>query len=288
MTDQTWRYGATGPGRYRFGDVFTRSFAVFGRQFPLFLALGCVSAIPIFLHQTQIPFVAAQQSPPTPFGTPASGLLFTATTVFSFLVEILIVTLAVQMMRDGRANFAEALGRTARRLPTLIGMLLVLGLALVVCCVVVAVPIGIFSAVLKLGPSSASPGPNIAVLIIIGVLLGIPFIIGFVMLAVMIPACLNEDLGPIATLRRSAWLTKGSRWLIFASYILLMLVNGAVSFGWARISVAIGGATFAVYMIAPVTALLQTYGSIFSGSLYHELRQAKEGRGTDRLAEVFT
>jgi hypothetical protein len=290
MTDQTRGHPEPGPGRYRFSDVFSRSFAVFRQQPPLFVAMVLFVTVVTVILQAIMPNLPIPTPPASVFDALGFWLVMAqhaASGVIEFLIQAFVILLSVRAMRDGRAEFGITLARMGRRLLPLIGTSLVLFLAAVACVLAVAVPSGAGAALLGVGSGAAGGAAHI-----IGILLAIPALIllsiGWVMMAAAIPACLNEDLGVVATLRRSAGLTKGSRWLIFASFLVLYVVTGIISFAWESLSTSLGGSVFAVYLIAPATALTDTFSSAFNASIYHELRLVKDGAATNRLSEVFT
>ena len=278
MTDRTPGSWAGGPGRYRFGDVFSRSFAVFGRRFPLFLAIIVIGMAPSVFAQLRTQYLT---TPDSRFSGPGFWAFVIATALFQFLLQAWATLFSVRAMRDGRVEIGAVLRRMGRRLPPLIVTMLVQWLLLAACTNAIGLPGGIVWTLLR---SIAKP----AIPLVIGIPVALLAVIGLVMIVAMIPVCLYEDLGPIATIRRSVGLTKGSRWLIFASFLTLYLVTGLISIAWTGVCIAISGPTAVGYMIAPVSSLISTFSAIFNASVYHELRQAKEGSGTDRLAEVFT
>src|SRR5262249_9742953 len=56
-------------------------------------------------------------------------------------------------------------------------------------------------------------------------LLIVPGIILFIRWSTALPACVVEGLGPLASMKRSAELTKGHRWKIFGMYVLIWLAG---------------------------------------------------------------
>jgi hypothetical protein len=118
------------------------------------------------------------------------------------------------------------------------------------------------------------------------VLLVIPAFFAFVMWLVAVPACVVENLGPVASLSRSADLTKGYRWQVFGLVCVLSVISGiggqffALALGlageWAS---AVGsGLWFVVQTALWNCALIM---------IYHDLRVAKEGVDTEQIAAIF-
>ncbi len=121
---------------------------------------------------------------------------------------------------------------------------------------------------------------------IAAILLVIPAFIVMTMLYVASPACVVERLGPMQSLRRSRELTKGHRWKIFG---LLFLVGIIVAIGGAvaNLFVYVGGLGLALLVKLLWGALSGAYSAIMVVVAYHDLRVAKEGVDTDKIASVF-
>jgi hypothetical protein len=145
----------------------------------------------------------------------------------------------------------------------------------------------------------------IAFLVTLGVAIGfllliVPGIILAVRWSVAVPACVVENLGPLAAMRRSAELTRGHRWKIFLVYILFVIITFVVSLivgllaglvvgaltvatGTDSVTIAVTGGVFGLIG----TALYAAYENIVVSMVYHDLRVAKEGVDTDQIAAVF-
>ncbi|UQZ90181.1 hypothetical protein C4J81_13615 [Deltaproteobacteria bacterium Smac51] len=138
-----------------------------------------------------------------------------------------------------------------------------------------------------------------AILVGIGVLLGtilliIPGIIIYCMLAVTIQACVVEDLGAIDSLKRSADLTRGYRWPIFGLVLLVSigggLVVGFISGFGVGFSASSGTQTpiiITTVMANAVGVVITAFASIMYSIIYFDLRCLKEGLSLDSLTAVF-
>jgi uncharacterized membrane protein len=136
------------------------------------------------------------------------------------------------------------------------------------------------------------PMVGLAIVSTLGVLFGIfllivPGIIFYIMWIVAVPVLVEEGEGVFDSMSRSADLTQGSRWQIFALLLIFLIFFGAVSAALRAIvgeapgplvAAIVGGVTAAVY------ALLASIGT---ASLYVELRTVKEGATADGLADIF-
>ena len=115
---------------------------------------------------------------------------------------------------------------------------------------------------------------------------------------VAIPTAVVERPGVIASLKRSAELTRGYRWKIFGIFVVIWLIS-AVAIGMVQTPLAISLATagpqgigsgmFIVYhgIVLLVSAFFTALGAVSSAVAYHDLRAVKEGFDIDHFASVF-
>lgn len=127
------------------------------------------------------------------------------------------------------------------------------------------------------------------------ILLIVPGVILMLMWAVAVPALVVERVGVFDALRRSAELTKGSRWKILGLFVVLLLIYWVLQAMLGAIGLTMyGGATAAAGLTIAnligsviLSTIFNTMWGTIQPSLYVELRQSKEGDSADRLAEVF-
>jgi hypothetical protein len=109
------------------------------------------------------------------------------------------------------------------------------------------------------------------------------------------PVCVIEQIGPFAGMRRSAELTSGYRWPIFGLlmlYILITLVFGA-AFGAVAFALGVpfgvpGGIGVTILIAQDIlNAFVIAFGFVLAAVIYRDLRIAKEGIDTGRVAAVF-
>lgn len=118
------------------------------------------------------------------------------------------------------------------------------------------------------------------------VLLIVPGIIVAAVLAVAFPVCVIEQLRPFASLRRSRALTKGNRWKILGIYLLLTIVGLAVT-GIAWVIARGAGGLIGGFVGVIMRIVLDAFSAVLITVVYHDLRAAREGLDTHRLAAVF-
>lgn len=132
----------------------------------------------------------------------------------------------------------------------------------------------------------------LTVIVVIGGMLGIillvvPGLIFFCVYAVAVPACVVEGLGPIDSMSRSAFLTRGDRWRVFEILCLVYLggigLGQLVSFIATRITNDMVG--FAISL--PLEIFVGAFSAVALGVLYVQLRVAREGVDIEPIAKVF-
>jgi len=112
---------------------------------------------------------------------------------------------------------------------------------------------------------------------------------GFMLMArwfVAVPACVVEKLGPVASLTRSAALTKGYRWKIFGMFLLIWLASLIVG-GLIGLLVGVLGPFMTLLANFVWTAIWAAYFNSVWVMIYHDLRVAKEGVDVGQIAAVF-
>jgi hypothetical protein len=139
----------------------------------------------------------------------------------------------------------------------------------------------------------------------LGILLGLAIGLGLILLivpgvllalawCVAVPAYVVERPGIIASIQRSAELTRGSRLMIFVLFIVYLVASIVIGivFGAAGgiLSFASGGAFSLVsrVVIQPVIAVAQAMvGATGAAVLYVDLRRVRDGVGPEGLSAIF-
>jgi len=267
MTDMT---AAAEPGKLDIGKVISGTFAVIGRNFVPFAVLSLVlSGIPTAL----IAFIQVQAVGAD--GTPSMSLGYLSSIAYSGLAALItgailqgaLVYGTVQDLNGTRPSIAECLANGLRAFLPLIGLSILLGLALVF---------------------------GFALLIVPGIMMACAW-------CVAVPALVADRSGVFGAFTRSAELTRGNRWRIFALFVVVWviaivigLVIGAV-LGVVALTGAVG-ADPAALARSPVqivgnllsNTLTSMIGSTGVAVLYVELRRAREGLGPQWLSEIFS
>jgi hypothetical protein len=131
-----------------------------------------------------------------------------------------------------------------------------------------------------------------------GFLVGLGVVAGFILLIVpgfmwltrwyvFAPVCVVEQKGPLGSMKRSAELTKGSRWKLFAIFIIIMLV-GSLTGGAIALVLASSRSPLAVLAFQGIwQGVWSAFNNILSVVIYHDLRVTKEGADIESIASVF-
>ena len=245
----------SGGGDFRVGDVLNRTWRVYTSNILFFVGIVLLVYLAILLPFGVIGGLVALAG----MGGGAEGLIvagvFVAIPLFVVLNTIgqaVLLLGTFQRMRGQPLRVGEALRRAFARFLPLVGL----------------------SIVYTLGVVGAT------------LLLVIPGIIVFVMWSVSVPACVVDGLGPIASLSRSAELTKGYRWKVFGLILVLSLINGIgqqffeTALGFLGVTASLAG--IGIWFV--VWTGLWNCGLIM---IYHELRVAKEGIDIEQIAAIF-
>jgi hypothetical protein len=270
-------------GDFRVGDVISRAWSVFTRNIFFFLAVpllinGIYFAVNFALVRffTVLRFAAI-----SPELAPASPWMVVVASI-SILILFLCVYMigqgvllmgAFQRLRGEPLRVGTALRRTFARFLPLMALTVLLTLAMI------AVVIGCSAVLWVLGFVLG----RLVVVLMFGML--VPIFMLAVMWSVVVPACLVEGLGPIASMARSADLTRGYRWKI-SGIVLLLVVMALVALIIMTALTRLSPVAVLIFEVACSVAWT-AYFSCAIIMIYHDLRVAKEGVDTAQIASVF-
>lgn len=131
-------------------------------------------------------------------------------------------------------------------------------------------------------------------------LLIVPGVILYVMWSVAAPALVEEGLGPTEAFGRSSYLTDGARWKILGLTLVILVLYwifsalvvalGAMWYGgFTELTQVAEGRMPIGYLVVNGIAgtITSAVWGVIQTSLYVELRDWKDGPGSDALAEIF-
>jgi hypothetical protein len=252
---------AAAPSALRIGDAFSRAREIFIARWPAYCGLMAIGygpfAVAIALMKLLTQFGAPGHEPPNPSVALAIG----AAVIVGIIPAVIFLIVApaaisygvVQEIRGRGFFFGECLRVALRRSPAILALSIV--------------------ATLYAGLAS--------------LLLIIPGLIVFCMYAVALPACVAERLGPLKSMSRSAFLTKGNRWRIFGLLALLYIIGAVLEQLVSFVAGRVVGGLLALAISTPFDVLVGAYSAIVVAALYAQLRTIREGVDIEHIAKVF-
>lgn len=180
---------------------------------------------PVALATFALPAILAGWASPGGNTANGSGLLTVAV-----LLAMLVGQMTIILLVNGwRGSIGEAMGTAIRRLPVLVGSLVIVFLPLMLIggMALGAVLIGSgISDPAAIGPQALAKIPGVAWIVLL-------LVLGAVFLGVRMfqasAVAVSEKLGPVALIRRSWSLTRGSFWRLLALFLLLTLIGLVVN-----------------------------------------------------------
>jgi len=252
MSDST-SGGAASSGAISIGGVFSRTFAALFSNIVTFLIISFLILLPLPIFN--LLSGGGMAIPPQAAG---AGYLIAVllNLVLTYAAMGAVVFGTVAYLRGNSAGLGECLSR---------------GFGAVVPVILVAILITIMG--------------------MIGtVLLVIPGIIVFVVTAAAVPAAVVERPGVWGSIKRSAELTKGNRWRIFALLVIFYIVMMGIAWVLGLVGLPVlvpDGSIFAIVVLYVWSGITTAFFAVFGAVIYHDLRVAKEGVSSAQIAAVF-
>lgn len=243
-----------------FGAIFGNLYVMLGVAF---LFSGLPRGLVAYFQQSALPSLGTGQTPPGTFvWIVLAGVLVTL--LFTVIAQGALIAATMAASHGERAGFGECLATGFQRMLPLIGLGLVSGVAFVFAAILLVVPAIILATVWYVSS----------------------------------PLVVVERSGVFAAVGRSADLTRGERWSVFAVllitigfFLLVFMLSSVVSGIGIAISARSGdfsGLAVLTAIAGAISATLQTVlTSAISTAVYIELRGLKEGPETQGLDAVF-
>lgn len=257
----------TEPGKIDIARVIQQLFAVLGRNFATFLILAFIlvgvptGAMTYFQGAMALNAAETGVVPNLGFGP---GVIFSGLVILitSAILQGALIYGTVQDLNGKRASVGDSLATGLRAF----------------------VPLIVVSILFALGVAF-----GFVLLIVPGIMLLCAWIVA-------VPALVAERRGILETFGRSAELTRGNRWQIFALLLILWvasMVLGMILLALTGAGMLTAGpqavAASPLYILAQIvtSTLSSVVGATGAAVLYVELRQAREGLGAESLAAIF-
>jgi hypothetical protein len=125
--------------------------------------------------------------------------------------------------------------------------------------------------------ASIATGIGFLLLIVPGIYLALRFF-------AVTPAAVLEELGPSAALARSGELSKGRKWDIFLTFLLVLVICFVIFMGVGLVSALAGGIVVQALINALLTILLYPVIAITVVLLYYDARVQSEGLDIELMA----
>jgi hypothetical protein len=279
-------------GRFRVSRVLAKSFRALFRNIIwislIVLAFVLISAGAVVGINK---LVAGSYNRETARGLAGIAFLFVFVALYMTTAS-LVMAGTVQYLHDGRARIGELLARGFARAPVAIFiglMIFIIEFVLVILALlapyITSFPPHMAPQVMLLNPLAAWP-------MLVAALIGlIPGYYLMVIWNVGAAACVAEELGPIRALGRSRRLTKGFRWriavLVFISIVLLLLPYAALVFIGIRGAVALLNTWPGYIAQYAISLIIYALMLVIPAATFVELKQAKEGKDIQNIANVF-
>jgi hypothetical protein len=114
----------------------------------------------------------------------------------------------------------------------------------------------------------------------------LPGLFAFTTFFVASPACVVERLGVLSSMGRSANLTEGNRWKVFALLLMIFISDAIAEVTIDEVFATMTGAALAAHVIW--SGIWGAFAAVLSVVTYHDLRVGKEGLDTRTLTAVFS
>jgi hypothetical protein len=268
-------------GCIRLQDVFGKSFRLFGRHFVAISFFSAVAVSPFYLT------VLAKLSQRW-----GDGIVFFMGLVCPLFASGMIAYGVVRNLHGRPAGMLETLDALARRFLPMIGVGIPITLLIYLGSLVALIPLFVITSFLLMSDATFRilmllPPEAVVFLPPAAVVLSIFFVAA--------PVCVAEQVGFVKSLWRSRFLTKGYRWRIFSSLLLILVPYIAVSAEAAVLAASIRAYTGTlvtdhVVQIAVswvVETVFIAFLSVVTAVFYFEVRAAKEGISDAKIADAF-
>lgn len=281
MTDDS-----TDGAPFRVGRALSRSFSIYFRNIVPFGLLVLVILAPTYVYQILVGPDEFAAAPGTKEYWSQLGVepfvIYIANVMLGNLASVGLVYGTIQNLKGENAGFGECFAKGISLILPVLGVAFVYLLVLALTILVTAVPGGIV-----IGLLVYATGTTVIYFLGVPVILA-PIIYVVVMFCVTIPVAVIERAG-VGSLKRSAALTKGNRWRLFALLTLFFTIAFAAGMSLYLLGLTKESANFTGKMVTQwgLSGVISAFSAVMVAVVYHDLRVAKEGVDSNQIAAVF-
>jgi hypothetical protein len=247
MSGLTADFGSLSQREFRVGGALDKAISVFFRNILPFSLLSFVAWLPA----GYLTFASLGLAPEQRAGV--QGLAAIIGLLFQLVAMAAVLQATFQDLRGRQVNMGTSIMHGLKRFFPLIGGVLLIALG---------------------------AGLGLVLLVIPGIMLIVRWYI-------FAPVCVVEKLGPLASMKRSAELTEGNRWKLFALIVIIGVI-GAIASGLIVLALATTLSPMAALGAQGIwRAVWSAFTNVLTVVIYLDLRQAKEGADIESIASVF-
>ena len=281
---QNLNHSATPPPKLTVGSVLKQTCATLRRNPAVFFGLGLISTVSVTL--TNIIKETLGENP--------AGIFLILSLILMMLTNAAFAYAAVQTLRGNTVTFGESLSRGASKFLTLIFASFLLLLICLVTLILSGLIAWVCTFVSKLIIGTVPLGRSFSLFPLLTAIISfILFIVLFISMILLAPACVVEGLGAVQSIKRSAALTQNYRLKIFGIFMVATLIFGTIGGILGFIGGILDAMLFSYAKIIgiPLESLTFLLSTTFSGVMfpiiYCKVREIKEGTAIESLARVF-
>lgn len=231
------------------GSLLGQSLKIYGANLASFLLISLIAYSPVIVGA----MLLVKGTPTEQESALYAALIAVGAMVFGTMATGAMSYGVIQQLRGKPAGVGECVSVGLRRLAAVLGVALLSGLCI-------------------LGGT---------------LLLIIPGIVLACSLCLATPAAVVEGTGPVESLRRSRFLTDGSRMSLFGTYVVIGVVQGVFGAILEASLVVTGNAGTQIFVSLAEMIVFGAWQSTAIAVAYHDLRVMKEGVDVEQLAAVF-
>jgi len=263
------------------GDVLGRSFSIWLRNFIPFTLLAGLVFVPAILY-AWFGMPVDSLDDPEQFVEEINGIivysisLFLLANLLGLIATGALVYGVVQQLSGKTAPMLDCLRVSLTRILPVLGVGILMG-------ILILLPVLLGLLFVSAIATTAVDGSGVMAPALM-FLFGMPSLILMLMYYVAVPVAVIERPGVVASLKRSAGLTRGVKGSIFLIWLVLTIIEG---FAGKLVETALAGTDYGDWVSLGLMIVWAGLGATATGVIYHDIRLTKEGVDVEELKRVF-